>query len=145
MFLRIVDEINQRMDADNGRKLINVIVDSVCSSQKMSQYVFVTPKLLFDWEYKRNMKVLLVYNGTRCNVNSDKWKISKFNSRQRLVAGEQQQPSGTGTRDMDGDAAGMFFVHNYLMCLLLLISLHLKSEFSFYMLPSISIRGYVPG
>ena len=94
------------MDADNGRKLINVIVDSVCSSQKMSQYVFVTPKLLFDWEYKRNMKVLLVYNGPRCNVNSDKWKISRFIRRQRLVAGEQ--PSGTGTRDMEGDAAGMF-------------------------------------
>ena len=103
------------MDADNERKVINVIVDSVCSNQKMSQYVFVTPKLLLDWEYKRNMKVLLVYNGPRCNVNSDKWKISRFNRRQRLVAVEQQQPSGTGTRDMDGDATGMIFVHEYLI------------------------------
>ena len=132
MFLRIVDEINQRMDADNERKVINVIVDSVCSNQKMSQHVLVTPKLLFDWEYKRNMKVLLVYNRPRGNVNSDKWKISRFNRRQRLVAVEQQQPSGTGTRDMDGDATGMIFVHKYLMCLLFLISLHLKSEFNFF-------------
>jgi len=62
---RVVDEINQGMDATNERKVHALIVDTAtCSqSQNRSQYFLITPKLLTNLSYEENMHVLCVYNG----------------------------------------------------------------------------------
>ncbi|KAL2314493.1 hypothetical protein POMI540_1912 [Schizosaccharomyces pombe] len=59
---RIVDEINQGMDPRNERVVHRHIVNSVCDNA-VSQYFLVTPKLLPDLTYHRNLKVLCICNG----------------------------------------------------------------------------------
>lgn len=60
---RVVDEINQGMDANNERKVHGLIVDTATTAQNRSQYFLITPKLLTDLSYHENMHVLCVYNG----------------------------------------------------------------------------------
>ncbi|EPY50198.1 Smc5-6 complex SMC subunit Smc5 [Schizosaccharomyces cryophilus OY26] len=60
---RIVDEINQGMDPRNERVVHSHIVNSTCETPS-SQYFLVTPKLLPDLTYHRNLKVLCVCNGS---------------------------------------------------------------------------------
>ncbi|KAI8923877.1 hypothetical protein BC831DRAFT_513829 [Entophlyctis helioformis] len=72
---RVVDEINQGMDPRNERMVHKLIVSAACgvdaagpataadANTTSSQYFLITPKLLHDLEYHRNMKVLCVFNG----------------------------------------------------------------------------------
>ncbi|XJO76391.1 hypothetical protein BDV3_006922 [Batrachochytrium dendrobatidis] len=66
---RVVDEINQGMDPRNERNVHKLIVQAACldkanSATVSSQYFLITPKLLHDLEYHRNMTILCIYNGT---------------------------------------------------------------------------------
>lgn len=60
---RVVDEINQGMDAANERKIHSLIVQSATSAHNKSQYFLITPKLLTNLNYHENMHVLCVFNG----------------------------------------------------------------------------------
>lgn len=61
---RVVDEINQGMDASNERKVHGLIVDTATNSKQKSQYFLITPKLLTNLKYHENMHVLCVFNGS---------------------------------------------------------------------------------
>ena len=56
MPFRCVDEINQGMDAVNERRVFNLLVRTSCE-ERSAQYFLLTPKLLPDLTYSRNMKV----------------------------------------------------------------------------------------
>ncbi|OIR58287.1 MAG: structural maintenance of chromosomes protein 5 [Amphiamblys sp. WSBS2006] len=58
---RVVDEINQGMDASNERKVHNILVES--SLNKPSQFILVTPKLLSDLNYTSSVRIICIYNG----------------------------------------------------------------------------------
>ena len=70
---RVVDEINQGMDANNERKVHSLIVDTATTAHNRSQYFLITPKLLTDLAYHENMHVLCVYNGEGM-PNPDTWR-----------------------------------------------------------------------
>ncbi|KAG7192157.1 Structural maintenance of chromosomes protein 5 [Scheffersomyces spartinae] len=59
---RIVDEINQGMDANNERMAHKFLVET-CSGAISSQYILVTPKLLTNLYYDEDMRVHCVYSG----------------------------------------------------------------------------------
>ena len=59
---RVVDEVNQGMDATNERRALNAIIKS-CSDASTSQFFFITPKLLVDLEYTHDVTALIVFNG----------------------------------------------------------------------------------
>ncbi|XP_060572956.1 structural maintenance of chromosomes protein 5-like [Ruditapes philippinarum] len=73
---RCVDEINQGMDPHNERKVFELVVNTVCN-KSASQYFLLTPKLLPDLEYAKNMTVLCVYNGPDM-LNHKDWNLKKF-------------------------------------------------------------------
>lgn len=54
---RVVDEINQGMDATNERKVYELLIKHVCSP---SQYFMLTPKLLPDLIYPTNITFICV-------------------------------------------------------------------------------------
>jgi len=58
---RLVDEINQGMDADNERSAYSLMVKE--SQRSEGQYFLITPKLLTDLEYPEGMNVHCVFNG----------------------------------------------------------------------------------
>lgn len=64
---RVVDEINQGMDPRNERAVHNILVETVCNAKgddaAHGQYFLITPKLLPDLNYHRDMRILVVYNG----------------------------------------------------------------------------------
>jgi chromosome segregation ATPase len=60
---RVVDEINQGMDPRNERKVHSEIVHAACGPDS-SQYFLITPKLLPNLEYRDEMTVLVIANGT---------------------------------------------------------------------------------
>lgn len=59
---RIVDEINQGMDANNERMAHKFLVET-CSGAISSQYILVTPKLLTNLYYDEDMRIHCVYTG----------------------------------------------------------------------------------
>ncbi|XP_055383062.1 structural maintenance of chromosomes protein 5 [Condylostylus longicornis] len=59
---RCVDEINQGMDANNERKVFDMLVEET-SQPGHSQYFFITPKLLQNLSYNEYMTIHIVYNG----------------------------------------------------------------------------------
>jgi chromosome segregation ATPase len=59
---RLVDEINQGMDPRNERMVFSQIVKAACRPG-LPQYFLITPKLLPDLEYRREMLILSVHNG----------------------------------------------------------------------------------
>ena len=59
---RVVDEINQGMDPRNERLVHSRIVSIACA-EHTSQYFLITPKLLPNLEYHRNMKVHCIASG----------------------------------------------------------------------------------
>mmetsp|Transcript_1166 Transcript_1166/g.3084 ORF Transcript_1166/g.3084 Transcript_1166/m.3084 type:complete len:1077 (+) Transcript_1166:108-3338(+) len=60
---RLVDEINQGMDAKNERMIFEQVVQSACSSAETPQYFLITPKLLPDLRFTPEMTVLCILNG----------------------------------------------------------------------------------
>ncbi|GAV27151.1 hypothetical protein PMKS-000612 [Pichia membranifaciens] len=64
---RVVDEINQGMDARNERKAHELIVKKATSGHvKASQYFLITPKLLTDLYYGPSMTVHCIFAGRWC-------------------------------------------------------------------------------
>ncbi|SMR52588.1 unnamed protein product [Zymoseptoria tritici ST99CH_1E4] len=59
---RVVDEINQGMDPRNERLVHSRMVDIACA-EHTSQYFLITPKLLNNLKYHRNMKVHCIASG----------------------------------------------------------------------------------
>ncbi|KAL1509021.1 hypothetical protein ABEB36_003827 [Hypothenemus hampei] len=73
---RCVDEINQGMDANNERRIFDLIVDTTCQPNT-SQYFLITPKLVSNLRYSPQMMVHIVHNGPFINQDQ-KWGFSKF-------------------------------------------------------------------
>lgn len=71
---RLVDEINQAMDAQNERRIWEQVVRAA-SKEDTPQYFLVTPKLLPDLTYTEDMVVLVVFNGP-ANMNQEQWERS---------------------------------------------------------------------
>lgn len=59
---RVVDEINQGMDARNERMVHERMVEIACK-EHTSQYFLITPKLLTGLSYDPRMKVLCIASG----------------------------------------------------------------------------------
>ncbi|GFR03642.1 structural maintenance of chromosomes protein 5 [Trichonephila clavata] len=58
---RCIDEINQGMDAVNERKMYQLVADAA-KSGSCSQYFLLTPKLLMDLSYHKDVAVHIIYN-----------------------------------------------------------------------------------
>lgn len=59
---RCIDEINQGMDADNERRIFNLITQAT-EERCQTQYFLLTPKLLPKLHFTPNCKVFCPYNG----------------------------------------------------------------------------------
>ena len=82
--LRIVDEINQGMDAKNERKAFAALVENVCGKQNDerarrsgSQFFVITPKLLPNFEYRPEVTVLTVCKA-KSMISSKGWDLDAF-------------------------------------------------------------------
>ncbi|KAF8789097.1 Structural maintenance of chromosomes protein 5 like protein [Argiope bruennichi] len=58
---RCIDEINQGMDAVNERKIYQLVADAARSGS-CSQYFLLTPKLLMDLSYNKDVAVHIIFN-----------------------------------------------------------------------------------
>lgn len=68
---RCVDEINQGMDANNERRIFDLLVDVTCQPDT-SQYFFITPKLVSGLKYEPSIKIHFVHNSPFI-VNQLQW------------------------------------------------------------------------
>ncbi|KAH3767968.1 structural maintenance of chromosome protein [Pelomyxa schiedti] len=59
---RLVDEINQGMDPYNERNIF-MQISQTASKPGLPQYFLITPKLLPDLQFTKDMRILCVYNG----------------------------------------------------------------------------------
>jgi chromosome segregation ATPase len=66
---RLVDEINQGMDAANERMVHELLVRSA-SQTNAPQYFLITPKLLCDLHYSDAMCVHFVLNGPQLAITA---------------------------------------------------------------------------
>ncbi|SCU96594.1 LAMI_0F07074g1_1 [Lachancea mirantina] len=67
---RVVDEINQGMDAHNERRIHKAMMENACAD-KMSQYILVTPKLLPNLPYHEKMRIHCVMAGPWLPLSTD--------------------------------------------------------------------------
>lgn len=67
---RVVDEINQGMDAVNEAKMHDVLLETSERDAK-SQYFLVTPKLLPNLAYNRNVTVICLFSGAHIPPHDD--------------------------------------------------------------------------
>ncbi|XP_017141834.1 structural maintenance of chromosomes protein 5 [Drosophila miranda] len=65
---RCVDEINQGMDAKNERNIFNLLLREA-TKPGSAQYLFVTPKLLYDLDYNEKLCVAIVCNSRSVSEN----------------------------------------------------------------------------
>ncbi|KAI9033358.1 P-loop containing nucleoside triphosphate hydrolase protein [Hyaloraphidium curvatum] len=82
---RMVDEINQGMDPRNER-LVHAQFVKVSCEEDTAQYFLVTPKLLPDLMYHRNMRVLVVMNGDHL-PEREEVDLAKLLQRKRELIG----------------------------------------------------------
>ena len=87
--LRIVDEINQGMDARNERITLGALFDSVCGKRRAdgnvdessrrsgSQFFVITPKLLPNLGYREEITVLCCFKAKRL-FSSGEFDFDKF-------------------------------------------------------------------
>ncbi|KAH1016117.1 hypothetical protein HUJ04_007390 [Dendroctonus ponderosae] len=73
---RCVDEINQGMDANNERRIFELIVETT-GQQNSAQYFLITPKLVPNLTYSRQLVVQIVHNGLFIEPDR-KWSYSKL-------------------------------------------------------------------
>jgi chromosome segregation ATPase len=78
---RCVDEINQGMDANNERRIFDLLVESTSQSHT-AQYFLITPKLVPNLKFSRSMMVHIVHNGPFVEQDR-KWAMSKMCNPQR--------------------------------------------------------------
>jgi chromosome segregation ATPase len=67
-----VDEINQGMDPYNERMVFERLVQTA-NKPNLPQYFLITPKLLTDLTYTKDMTVLTIFNGPWF---FDRWDLS---------------------------------------------------------------------
>ena len=67
---RVVDEINQGMDAVNERVIFELIVKT-SRAQNLPQYFVITPKLLPNLPYPNDATILFVFNGIFWKGNNE--------------------------------------------------------------------------
>mmetsp|Transcript_17288 Transcript_17288/g.19665 ORF Transcript_17288/g.19665 Transcript_17288/m.19665 type:complete len:239 (+) Transcript_17288:170-886(+) len=76
---RVVDEINQGMDAQKERLAFARLIEASCT-KKSPQYFLITPKLLRGLKYDKNVTINFVFNGPHC-ISQEKW--NKFYLKKR--------------------------------------------------------------
>ena len=76
------------MDAVNERRVFDLLVQTSCEERR-AQYFLLTPKLLPDLTYARNMTVLVVHNGEQMGVPHQQWDIRRFIERRRLTQSQR--------------------------------------------------------
>ena len=106
---RLVDEINQGMDADNERMVFSQVARA-CAAPGKPQCFLITPKLLANLDYSATMDIHCIVNGpyngptttpaARRNSISALAPGSLASKRRRSVIGTPHTESGEG----DGDA-----------------------------------------
>lgn len=67
---RCIDEINQGMDAVNERKMYQLVADAA-KNGSCSQYFLLTPKLLMDLSYHKDVAVHIIYNSVFLQTKLD--------------------------------------------------------------------------
>lgn len=76
MPFRLVDEINQGMDAHNERMVHKILIESVnCDSP---QFFIITPKLVGNLYFNENVKVHILFAGKFAKINE---KFEKYKNR----------------------------------------------------------------
>ncbi|OQV20161.1 Structural maintenance of chromosomes protein 5 [Hypsibius exemplaris] len=75
---RVVDEINQGMDAENERRVFKMIVET--AGRCGGQYFILSPKLLPDLHLTRDVAVTVILSGTEMHSGSDldAWQLTKI-------------------------------------------------------------------
>jgi structural maintenance of chromosomes protein 5 len=81
---RVVDEINQGMDARNERMVHERMVEIACK-EHTSQYFLITPKLLTGLRYDKRMKVLCIASGEHMPKDYQRMDISKIIDIKRAI------------------------------------------------------------
>lgn len=79
---RCVDEINQGMDANNERRIFELLVE-LTSQASTAQYFLVTPKLIPDLKFSTAAMVHIVHNGPFLDPDK-KWGMSMLCNPQRV-------------------------------------------------------------
>ena len=82
---RVVDEINQGMDAHKERLAFHRLIDASCRS-KLPQYFLITPKLLRGLKYTEDVTICFVYNGPK-SIGQSEWNMAGFLKRGREMLG----------------------------------------------------------
>mmetsp|Transcript_45867 Transcript_45867/g.74839 ORF Transcript_45867/g.74839 Transcript_45867/m.74839 type:complete len:983 (-) Transcript_45867:11-2959(-) len=93
---RVVDEINQGMDARNERAIFHQLVSTACKPGP--QYFLITPKLLPDLEYTPAMTILLIYNGPYI-IDQKDWKVNDFCKQKRRLSHMSSTAQQNGEED----------------------------------------------
>ena len=70
---RVVDEINQGMDAKNERKVFSRMVEAA-TVKGTPQCFVVTPKLLTQLRYSKDCTVMCIFNGPNVREMASKWR-----------------------------------------------------------------------
>jgi len=70
---RVVDEINQGMDARNERKVFKRMVEAA-SVPGTPQCFVVTPKLLTQLTYSEDCTVMCIFNGPHVHQMASRWR-----------------------------------------------------------------------
>ena len=83
---RVVDEINQGMDAEKERLAFYRLVNASCRA-KLPQYFLITPKLLQGLKYSNDITVHFTMNGPFCIKQAD-WAMEKFLEARAAWSGE---------------------------------------------------------
>ena len=88
--LRMVDEINQGMDAKNERHCYNAVGNITSTDQGKTQFWLFSPKLLMNekrFKYPEDITVLLVQGGPHMIPSRD-WDMDK------IIAAERTKKTG---------------------------------------------------
>ena len=76
---RVVDEINQGMDAQKERLAFDRLIDASCT-KKSPQYFLITPKLLRGLNYTKDVTINFVFNGPKC-IPQKEWNRGWYSKR----------------------------------------------------------------
>lgn len=74
---RLVDEINQGMDAYNERMVHSILINLI-KSEDSPQFFIITPKLVNDLDFNDSMRIFVIYAGTfgRMRNKFDEYKTT---------------------------------------------------------------------
>nr|XP_018914242.1 PREDICTED: structural maintenance of chromosomes protein 5 [Bemisia tabaci] len=99
---RVVDEINQGMDSSNERRVFDLLVRTISSSNS-AQYFLLTPKLLDNLTYSEETTVLNVHNGPYALDYQD-WDLQSLIEAQTSRPQVKRQRRSPSFNDENADA-----------------------------------------